>query len=71
MDDNVIVTDHGPRPARPDHTAEQASAETRATDLIKDFSQGFVTKRTAIRVRDAADRAIGGHDLDRALDRKG
>ena len=69
--DDVVVTDHTPRPARPDATEAQAAAETRADDLINDLGRGYVTRRTAVRVRDAADRAIGGHDLDRALDRRG
>ena len=68
-DDGVIVTDSQPRPARPDATQDQDAAEARADSLITDLSRGLVTKRTAVRVRDAADRAIGGHDLDRGLDR--
>jgi hypothetical protein len=66
-DDGVVVTENERRPQRPDNTAEQDAAETRAQEIIKDLDAGLVTKRSAIKVKHAAKRAIGGHDLGRGL----
>lgn len=70
-DDGVIVTENEPRPARPDTTAEQAAAETRATQTVKDLDAGLVSRRGATDVRDAAERAVRNHqrgiDLTRGI----
>jgi hypothetical protein len=66
-DDGVTVTENETRPPRPDSTAAQEAAETRAQEIIKDLDAGLVSRRGAISVKHAAKRAIGGHDLKRGL----
>jgi len=56
-----------PRPPRPDATEAQEAAETRARETIRDLDAGLVTRRSAVEVKRAAKRAIGGHDLSRGL----
>ena len=65
---SAMEDDGVPRPARPDATSDQAAAETRADALIKDFAEGHISRRTAVRVKTAAERAIGGHNLDWSFD---
>ena len=66
-DDGVVVTENETRPPRPDNTAAQEAAEVGAHETIRQLDAGLVTKKTAIKVKDAAHRAIGGHDLKRGL----
>jgi hypothetical protein len=51
-----------------DISADQKAAEQRAEDIVKDFANGRISRGSAVKVRDAAQRAIGGHDLSRGLD---
>ena len=58
-----------PRPARADASEAQVAAEASARETIKNLDAGLITRRTAVDVKRAAKRAIGGHDLNRSLDR--
>jgi hypothetical protein len=68
-DDVIITTNETPSPPKPDATVAQAAAEKMARETIKSLDAGLVTRRTAVDVKRAAKRAIGGHDLNRSLDR--
>jgi hypothetical protein len=68
-DSDVVVTDHDPRPSRPDSTEAQAQAETRAKQTVSDLDAGLVSRRGAIDIKRAAKRAVGGHDLARGISR--
>src|SRR5271166_3242159 len=66
-DDGVIVTGGSDVSQRPDSTAAQEAAETKAQEVIKDLDAGLVSRRSAINVKRAAKRAISGADLRRGL----
>jgi hypothetical protein len=69
MSDDVVVTENEPRPARPDTTEAQVTAERSVHETIKNLDAGLVSRRSAIDVKRAAKRAIQGHDLNRGLGR--
>lgn len=66
-DDGVVVTENEPRPPRPDSTAAQDAAEIKVKQVISDLDAGLVSRRSAIQIKNAAKRAVGGHDLSRGI----
>jgi hypothetical protein len=68
LGDGIIVTENEPRASRPDTTSDQAAAETRATQVVKDLNTGgLISRRTAVEVRDMADKAVKGADACRGF----
>ena len=68
-DDGVVVTESETRSPRPDSTEAQEAAEQKVKQVISDLDAGLVSRRSAIQVKQAAKRAISGHDLNRSLGR--
>lgn len=67
---DVTITENEPRPARPDNSSDQTAAETRVDQVVKDLLTGdLISRPSAERVRDAADKAIKGADLSRGIRR--